>query len=52
MDYVADAMLTFDMKHLDGSIFTSADITARTCAVLKDRFASICTIEEALARAV
>jgi len=52
VDYVADATLTFEMKHLDGSPFTAADITARTCAVLKDRFATICTVEEALARAV
>jgi nicotinamidase-related amidase len=51
VDYVADATLTFDMKHLDGSTFAAADITARTCAVLKDRFASICSVDEALARA-
>lgn len=51
VDYVPDATLTFDMKNLDGSIFSAEDIVARTCAVLKDRFASICSIEEALARA-
>ena len=51
VDYVAEATLTFDMKHLDGSPLPAADIVARTCAVLKDRFASICTVEEALSRA-
>ena len=51
VDYVAEATLTFDMKHLDGSPLPAADIVARTCAVLKDRFATICTVEEALSRA-
>ena len=51
VDYVAEATLTFDMKHLDGSPLRAADIVARTCAVLKDRFATICRVEEALERA-
>jgi nicotinamidase-related amidase len=51
VDFVAEATLTFDMKHLDGSPLRSADIVARTCAVLKDRFATICGVEEALERA-
>lgn len=51
VDYVAEATLTFDMQHLDGSPLPAADIVARTCAVLKDRFATICTVEEAVARA-
>ena len=51
VDYVAEATLTFDMKHLDGSPLRAADIVARTCAVLKDRFATICSVEEALERA-
>lgn len=51
VDYVAEATLTFDMKHLDGSPLRAADIVARTCAVLKDRFATICSVEEAIERA-
>jgi nicotinamidase-related amidase len=51
VDYVPEATLTFDMKHLDGSPLLAADIVARTCAVLKDRFATICSVEEALSRA-
>ena len=52
VDYVAEATLTFDMQHLDGSPLPAADIVARTAAVLKDRFATLCSVEEALARAV
>ncbi|MBC8055439.1 MAG: isochorismatase family protein, partial [Rhizobiales bacterium] len=37
VDYVAEATLTFDMQHLDGSPLPAADIVARTTAVLKDR---------------
>ena len=51
VDYVAEATLTFDMKHADGSPLPAADIVKRTCAVLKDRFATICSVEEALQRA-
>jgi nicotinamidase-related amidase len=51
VDYVAEATLTFDMKHLDGTKFSAADIVARTTAVLTDRFATICTVEQALERA-
>jgi nicotinamidase-related amidase len=51
VDYVTDATLTFDMQHLDGSPLRAADIRARTAAVLKDRFARICTVGEALDRA-
>lgn len=51
VDYVAEATLTFDMQHLDGSPLPAADIVARTTAVLKDRFATICTVEQALERA-
>ena len=50
VDYVTVATLTFDMQLADGSPLTSADIKSRTAAVLKDRFASICTVEEALER--
>jgi nicotinamidase-related amidase len=51
VDYVTDATLTFDMQHLDGSLLPAADIKARTAAVLKDRFARICSVGEALDRA-
>ena len=51
VDYVAEATLTFDMQHLDGSRLATADIVARTTAVLKDRFATICSVEQALERA-
>jgi nicotinamidase-related amidase len=51
VDYVPDATLTWDMRHLDGSPLAAADIKARTVAVLKDRFARICTVGEAVDRA-
>jgi len=51
VDYVAEATLTFDMHHLDGSLLAAAEIVARTTAMLKDRFATICTVEQALERA-
>jgi nicotinamidase-related amidase len=51
VDFVADATLTFDMKHLDGSALPARDIVARTCAVLTERFARICSVDEALERA-
>ncbi len=50
VDYVTDATLTFDMQHEDGSPLPAAAIKARTAAVLKDRFATICSPSEALAR--
>jgi nicotinamidase-related amidase len=48
VDYVTDATLTFDMQLADGSLFAAADIKARTAAVLKDRFARICSVDEVL----
>ena len=50
VDYVTDATLTFDMQHEDGSPLAAADIKARTAAVLKDRFARICTVPQAIDR--
>ena len=50
VDYALDATLTWDMQHLDGSVLKAADIKARTAAVLKDRFATICSVPMALAR--
>ena len=51
VDFVPDATLTFDMKHLDGSSLPTRDIVARTCAVLTERFARICSVDEALEHA-
>ena len=51
VDYVVDATLTFDMQQPDGSPLCVADIKARTATVLKDRFATLCTVDEALQRA-
>jgi nicotinamidase-related amidase len=51
VDYVSEATLTFDMKHLDGTPLPAPSIIARTEAVLKDRFATICSVERALERA-
>ncbi len=51
VDYVPDATLTYDMQQPDGSPLSAADIKARTATVLKDRFATICTVEQALQRA-
>jgi nicotinamidase-related amidase len=50
VDYVTDATLTFDMKNDDGTPLAAADIKARTAAVLKDRFARICTVAQAADR--
>lgn len=51
VDYVPEATLTFDMQHLDGSRLGAADIVARTAAVLHGRFATVCSVEQALERA-
>ncbi len=50
IDYVTDATLTFDMKQPDGSPLSAAEIKARTATVLAGRFATIATVDEALAR--
>jgi nicotinamidase-related amidase len=50
VDYVTDATHTFDMQFDDGSAFKVADIKKRTAAVLKDRFATICTVPQAIER--
>ncbi|VTU34876.1 isochorismatase family protein [Variovorax sp. PBL-E5] len=51
VDYVIDATLTFDMVQPDGRPLSAADIKARTATVLQDRFAQVCSVDEALARA-
>jgi nicotinamidase-related amidase len=48
VDYCLDATLTWDMQHLHGSVLAAADIKARTAAVLTERFARICTVDQAL----
>jgi nicotinamidase-related amidase len=51
VDYVTDATLTFDMVQPDGRPLAAADIKARTAAVLDGRFATVCTVAQALERA-
>jgi nicotinamidase-related amidase len=50
VDYVPEATLTFDMQNADGSPLAAADIVTRTATVLKDRFATICTVAQAVER--
>ena len=50
VDFVSDATLTWDMQHTDGTPLPAAAIKARTAAVLKDRFATICSVPQALER--
>ena len=50
VDYCLDATLTWDMTQADGSVLAAADIKARTATVLQDRFATICTVQQALER--
>jgi nicotinamidase-related amidase len=51
VDYVGDAMLTFDMTTPSGKTLTAAEIRERTETVLVNRFATLATVDEALARA-
>ena len=51
VDYVVDATHTYDMVQPDGQPLSAADIKARTATVLADRFATLCTVEQALERA-
>jgi nicotinamidase-related amidase len=51
VDYCLDATLTWDMPQADGSVLSAADIKTRTATVLQDRFASICSVQQALERA-
>ena len=50
VDYCLDATLTWDMQQLDGTTLSAANIKARTATVLNDRFATICSVSQALAR--
>jgi nicotinamidase-related amidase len=51
VDYVTDATLTFDMQTPAGATLTAAQIRERTETVLAGRFATICSVEQALQRA-
>ena len=51
VDYVTEATLTFDMTTPAGQTLTAAQIRERTETVLAGRFATICTVDQALARA-
>ena len=52
VDYVTEATLTFDMTTPAGHTLNAAQIRERTETVLAGRFATICTVEQALQRAV
>ena len=51
VDFCGDATLTFDMRTPAGGLLTAAQIRERTETVLVDRFATLVTVEQALARA-
>ena len=51
VDYVVDATHTYDMVQPNGQPLGAMDIKARTATVLADRFATLCTVEQALERA-
>ena len=51
MDYVTDATLTWDMVQPDGRVLAASDIKTRTATVLQGRFATLCTVQQALDRA-
>ena len=50
VDYVTEATLTFDMATPSGERLSAAQIRERTATVLAGRFATLCTVEEALQR--
>ena len=51
VDYVTEATLTFDMRTPAGNVLSAAAIRERTETVLAGRFATLCTVEQALERA-
>ncbi|MGM9488825.1 cysteine hydrolase family protein [Ideonella sp. YS5] len=51
VDYVTEATLTFDMRTPSGTVLSAAAIRERTETVLAGRFATLCTVEQALQRA-
>ena len=50
VDYVTDATLTWDMVQPDGATLSAADIKTRTATVLAGRFATLCSVDDALFR--
>jgi nicotinamidase-related amidase len=50
VDFVTEATLTFAMRHANGRIYTPGEIRECTELVLAGRFATICTVAEALER--
>lgn len=51
VDYVTEATLTWDMTTPTGGVLTATQIRERTATVLAGRFATLCTVDEALRRA-
>lgn len=51
VDFVTEATLTWDMEQPDGRTLSAADIKARTATVLAGRFATLRTVDGALATA-
>ena len=51
VDYVTEATLTFDMTTPSGERLSAAQIRERTATVLAGRFATLCSVGEALRRA-
>ena len=51
VDFVTEATLTFDMKTPAGGTLTAAAIRERTETVLAGRFATLASVDQALARA-
>ena len=50
VDFVPNATLTWDMAQPDGRLLPAQDIKDRTATVLAGRFATLCTVDEALQR--
>ena len=50
VDFVTDATLTFDMQQADGSTLPADAIVQRTATVLQGRFATVCSVAQALER--
>jgi nicotinamidase-related amidase len=51
VDYVIEATMTWEMTDRAGRVWSPEEIKARTELVLEGRFATVVTVEEALARA-
>ena len=50
VDFVTEATLTFDMLQANGEPLSAADIVTRTETVLRERFATLCTVTQAIER--